>query len=93
MSGKHKVTLVSTSPNTARLSIDGMDISRNVTGLSLDVLRATDGYRMTLDVIPVPMEIDLEGVRVDINEEMHDLLVWLGWTPPPEEEDTADALD
>lgn len=83
MSGKHEVRLTSENGSTARLLVDGTDISNNVTALKLEIAR--NGPQLTLDIIAFPLDVHMLQMPVHINEGTHDLLVQLGWTPPPEE--------
>jgi hypothetical protein len=71
----------------ARLVLDGTDFSSPVKGLELSIDPATHGHAMTLHIVPQPMDVELRDVRVRIDDETHDLLVHLGWTPPPEEDE------
>lgn len=95
MTRRHQVSLTGHdgSGNTAQLLIDGKDISRNVTSLRLDV-DASSEHRMTLHLAAFPLDAVLEGVIVQVSDDVADVLQRLGWTPPPEEkEDSADVLD
>lgn len=82
MSNKHEIRLISVSGNTSKLFIGDQDVSANVTGLSLEIKR--NAPQLTLDIIAFPLDIHLLQVPVRITEGTHDLLVQLGWTPPPE---------
>lgn len=83
MSIKHEIRLISTSGSTAQLFIGDKDVSSNVTALNLEIAR--NGPQLTLDIIAFPLDIHMLQIPVQINEGTHDLLVQLGWTPPPEE--------
>lgn len=83
MSSKHEIRLTSVTGTTSQLMIGGKDVSNNVTGLTLEIAR--NGPQLTLDIIALPLDIHMLQMPVRINEGTHDLLVQLGWTPPPEE--------
>lgn len=84
MSAARDVSITSTGPTTGRLLVGGQDISRFVRALSL-VMDAREGASMTLELTPLPMDVQLQEVRVYVDSETADVLTWLGWTPPPEE--------
>lgn len=71
--------------HTARLLVDGKDISRSVGSLHLTV-DAREAHQLHLHLTPFPIDVLLEGVRVYVDSETADVLTWLGWTPPPEED-------
>ncbi len=87
----HHVTLRSVPPKPGRaptyeLTLDGHDISSEVIALNLDVdpLRQ---QRMELYLVHQAIDVDLVGIDVLVDANMHDLLVRLGWTPPAEEQE------
>lgn len=93
MTNKHLVEIVGRAGTgqTARLVIDGKDISSSAASLRLDIdTRAA--HSLTVELVAFPIVAQLDGVRVFIDKETAEVLTWLGWTPPPEEEE-ADALD
>lgn len=94
MSDRHRVTLVGSheAPNTAQLLIDGKDISSAVTSLRLDIDTGSE-HRLELQLTAFPLAVQLEGVKVRVDDETAEILQWLGWTPPPPEEETADVMD
>lgn len=89
---KHRIRLTSGDGKTAHLLVDDTDISANVSALHLDVT-AGDCPRLTLNVIAYPATVEATDAYVGLAQETHDLLVRLGWTPPPSEEEDADVLD
>lgn len=93
MSEKHLVEIVGRdgTGQTARLVVDGHDISHATTGLRLDI-NTRKAHSLTVDLVGLPVVAHLEGVKVFVDKETAEVLTWLGWTPPPEEE-KADALD
>jgi hypothetical protein len=80
---RHRVTITGNdgTGNTAHLAIDGTDISPCVTALRLDI-GSVHEHRLTLKLAAFPMNADLEGVTVDVDDDTHGLLRKLGWTPP-----------
>jgi len=66
------------------VELDGVDISRSLIGLSLNV-RAGDMPSVVLDVIAEEIPTELDEVRAYLPDATKDLLVRLGWTPPAEE--------
>lgn len=95
MTRRHQVSLTGRdgTGNTASLLIDGHDISNTVTSLRLDI-SARHEHRLTLNLAAFPLDAHLEGVVVQVCDDIADVLQRLGWTPPPEEkEDSADVLD
>jgi len=84
---KHRIELASDATgSTARLLIDGLDISHIVTSLRLDV-SAGHEHRLELQLRAFPFSAALEGVEARIDGETADVLQRLGWTPPWEKED------
>lgn len=83
---RHQVTLIGDDGvgNTAKLLVGGKDISSTVSSLRLDV-SAWDEHRLTVQLCSFPLDAQLQGVRVRVDDETADVLRWLGWTPPPEE--------
>lgn len=78
------VRITSLDDRRTQLLIDGKDISSKVMRLKLDINPQTSGHRLYLDVAAFPVDVEVTDVNVLICEETHDLLVWLGWTPPEE---------
>jgi hypothetical protein len=85
----------SRQPRTLRIStptdrggqvveVDGVDISRALIGLSLNI-RAGDMPSVVLDVIVEEVPTQLDEVRAYLPDATKELLVRLGWTPPVEE--------
>jgi hypothetical protein len=71
-------------PGGTQIELDGEDIARSVTGLSLYI--STDNRpTAVVDVVLHEMDTDLDNPRVIVPEKTRDLLVRLGWTPPAEE--------
>jgi hypothetical protein len=83
MMNRHLVEIssVGDSPTTASLTVDGHDISRITRGLSLD-LSAWDPHQLTVRLAGFPVQSLLNDVHVKVDQETHDFLVRLGWTPP-----------
>ncbi len=90
---KHLVEIVGWggTGQTARLMIDGHDISSLVTGLHLSI-DTRHAHSLTVDLAAFPTVAHLEGIKVAVNDDIAEVLKWLGWTPPSEEE-RADVLD
>lgn len=85
----------SSQPRTLRIStptdrggqvveLDGVDISRSLIGLSLNI-RAGDMPSVVLDVIAEEVPTELAEVHAYLPDATRELLVRLGWTPPAEE--------
>lgn len=87
MTNKHKVELVGNdgTGNTARLMVDGKDISSTVTALRLDVGAAHE-HRLTIELAAFPLDVHLAGVEVRVPDALADVLKRLGWTPPPDKD-------
>jgi hypothetical protein len=94
VTNKHLVEIVGRggTGQTARLVIDGKDISSTVTSLRLD-MNSRAAHSLTVDLCAFPVVAHLEGVKVAVDGDIAEVLKWLGWTPPPEEEEQADVLD
>lgn len=80
---KHRLD-ITTRSNIGKVELDGADISAVVRGVTID-LRAGDIPRATLDVLVTELNSSSGEVVVDLPAGSHELLVRLGWTPPPEE--------
>lgn len=93
MSDKHLVEIVGRggTGQTGRLVIDGHDVSSVVTELQL-AISAQREHSLTVQLAAFPVIAHMEGVKVRVDNDTAEVLTWLGWTPPPEEE-KADALD
>lgn len=81
---RHTVQLASTGDITAQLLVDGHDISNITTSVQLTV-DARQERRMTVELSAFPVDVVLSNAQVDLDQRIHDFLVRLGWTPPPEE--------
>lgn len=72
-------------PGQVHVEVDGNDISKALRGLTV---RLGAGHlpevELDLSVIDVT-DFGMPEVMVHIPEAVHDALVKLGWTPPPEE--------
>lgn len=66
------------------VELDGVDISRSLIGLSLNI-RAGEMPAAVLDVIAEELPTQLDEVRAYLPDATKELLVRLGWTPPAEE--------
>lgn len=66
------------------IELDGVDISRAVIGLSLNI-RAGEMPTVVLDVVAEELPTQLDEVRAYLPDATKELLVRLGWTPPTEE--------
>lgn len=87
----HHVTLKSVPAKPGRaptyqLTLDGEDISSCVTALNLSVDPCRE-QRLELYLAHHPLDVDLSGLPVVVDADMHDLLVRLGWTPPAEDKE------
>lgn len=72
-------------PITSKIELDGNDISNAVQGLKLDMAGGCIP-RVELDVIVLDATShEIDGVIAYIPGEARELLLKLGWTPPPEE--------
>ena len=69
------------------LLLDGQNISAKVTRVTIEV-SAQKPPRVVLELGPgaIPT-VDLDNAKVDINSDMRDWLVGIGWLPPQEEND------
>lgn len=65
------------------VTVDGEDISTLIGGFTVDC-RAGKTERVTLDVVAGVLDLDVAAANVAISEQLHALLVRLGWTPPEE---------
>lgn len=72
--------------HTARLLLDGHDVSSMVRKARLTV-ESGEHHVLELELIPYPLGVSLNKTDVRIPEDMADVLVRLGWTPPPAEDD------
>lgn len=86
MNDRHPVSITSDNGFTARVAVGGFDISSVVTAARLD-LAARAEHHLYLTLRSFPTDVELADVHVRLDTETHDLLVRLGWTPPPEQED------
>lgn len=89
MTNEHSIRLESINPGKKighRLYIDGIDISQQVLGMNLSI-QADQGNvpELVVRILPHNLSIDVDAFSVHLIEENHELLVRLGWTPPPEE--------
>lgn len=66
------------------VELDGHDISRSLTGLSL-AIEAGCSPAVTLQVQAYEAPVEVDGVRAVVSDETRALLVRLGWTPPGDE--------
>lgn len=66
------------------IEFDGVDISRALIGLTLNI-RAGDMPTAVLDVVAEELPTQLDEVRAYLPDATKELLVRLGWTPPAEE--------
>jgi hypothetical protein len=71
----------------SQLRLDGEDISRHVLGLKLTIAPGTHEQTLDLQLTPHGMDVELRDVETFVDQDTHDLLVHLGWTPPPSEEE------
>ncbi|MFD6474393.1 hypothetical protein ACFWEH_12945 [Streptomyces anulatus] len=68
------------------LRIDGHDISKGATGLTLTIGRAGELPELQVDLRPI--DVSTAGAieaRVFLTPSAHDALVAIGWTPPAAE--------
>lgn len=61
--------------------VDGHDISHAVYGATIRV-QARKTPEVELGLLPHAVELVVDDGRVVIDQQTHDLLVRLGWTPP-----------
>lgn len=66
------------------VEFDGVDISRALIGLSLNI-KGGEMPTVTLDVIAEELPTQLDEIRAYLPDATKELLVRLGWTPPAEE--------
>lgn len=66
------------------VELDGVDISRALIGLSLNI-KGGEMPTVTLDVIAEELPTQLDEIRAYLPDATKELLVRLGWTPPAEE--------
>lgn len=83
--GRHHVEVHQDSPSRYRVLIDGTDIAKGLTGLTLR-LGADQVPRLELDL----QLADMTGLgpieaEVHLRKASHEALVALGWTPPASE--------
>lgn len=85
MSPAHDVRIELDETGRGQVVLDGRDISRAVRGLRL---HAGVGELTTVELeLPVVVVSELSGALVlaGLEDEVRELLVELGWTPPAEE--------
>jgi len=76
------VDLVIGAAAKTRVVLDGQDVSKGVSGLDLHA----DVRSIPTLVLHMPLQRSLStsgDVQVVVTEDMHVVLVALGWTPPP----------
>jgi hypothetical protein len=66
------------------ITLDGHDIARMCTALTLRIDGGTPIARLTLDIPVLARGITVDGlpVHVELSEQTRDELTRLGWTPP-----------
>lgn len=69
-------------PNGTTVRLDGEDISRDVHGVALQ-LDGRSVPTVVLDVIVQDINLGVGQAEVRIPDGTRDLLIRLGWTPPP----------
>ncbi|MFC4034554.1 hypothetical protein ACFO3J_24200 [Streptomyces polygonati] len=80
----HKVSVQGTGPFHHRVIVDGVDLSRGLTGLSLRIgIGSVPELTLDVQLIDISELKDIEA-KVLIAPATHDALVTLGWTPPEE---------
>lgn len=67
-----------------RVAVDGYDFSNLITSLHLDV-DASDEHLLTVSLVALPFSVALGETNVRVDDDTHNFLVRIGWTPPPEE--------
>lgn len=79
-----RVTITSEGhPKTARVNLDGRDITRALRRVSLD-LRHDDAPQITLELVVAETVSVTGGSMLYVADESRDLLIAFGWTPPAE---------
>lgn len=66
-----------------KVRLDGQEVQRALRGLSLDMRDHDELPTATLDVMVVEVPGVDTRVQAVVAPEAHELLVRLGWTPPP----------
>jgi hypothetical protein len=83
---RHKVEIRSDGPLAHRVLIDGTDIARSLTGLTLHIGTAGEIPKLTLDVQLIDVtELGSVEAEVLLGQGVAETLKKLGWTPPEED--------
>lgn len=90
MTHKHSIRIVPNTQGKAaghRLYLDDVDISGQVLGLDIGIHpdKGNPIPQLVIRIIPDAFSSEMNDIPVRLHQENHDLLVRLGWTPPPEE--------
>ncbi|HEY5834995.1 hypothetical protein [Streptomyces sp.] len=79
-----KVSITGEGRFKTRVIVDGVDLSRGLTGINLTI-GAGETPKLTLDVQLIDVtEIQDIDAQIYLSPASHDALVALGWTPPAE---------
>ena len=81
---RHNVSIEARGAVAAGVTIDGVDVSRMIRAVSARVA-VGDLPRVQLDMVLGSVAHTLDGAAVSVDHDTAQLLVRLGWTPPPED--------